>query len=65
MADLITIDRGAFMDLIQAVTELTNMLSKGYKQPYTVSELEEENLKLKYINKLILTSMESYKKHNP
>lgn len=63
MKDLVTIDRVAILDLLTAVTELTKIVADSGK-PKTIEDLEETNLKIKYIDKLVCTSMESYKKHN-
>lgn len=63
MKYLVTIDRVAILDLITAVDELTKLVGNQNK-PKTLEDLENENEKLRWINKLVLTSMESYKKHN-
>lgn len=63
MSDLVTIDRGALQDLITAVNILTLLIQDSHKTK-TTEDLENENTKLRYANKLILTSMQSYEKHN-
>lgn len=63
MTDLVTIDRVAILDLIVAITELTKLVADQNK-PKTIEDLEQKKLKLRYIDKLVCTSMESYKKHN-
>lgn len=64
MTDLVKIDRAALLDLIAAINELTVMVDNGGK-PKTIDQLNQENAKLKYVNKLVTTSIESYSKHNP
>jgi len=59
MPDLITIDRGALLDLIASIEILTNLVQKGSAIP-----LEEQVSKLKYANKCIQTSMASYEQNN-
>lgn len=63
MSDLVKIDRAALLDLIQAVNDLTVIVANSNQQK-TIEDLEHENNKLKYVNKLVRTSMESYEKHN-
>lgn len=59
MADLIVLDRSAMLDLTTAISILTEMVRNP--QPPT----DELNNKIKYVNKLVLTSMASFEKHNP
>ena len=58
MKDLVTIERTALSDLIHAIILLTKLVANP-PQP-----TEEENQRIAYINKLILTATESYNKHN-
>jgi len=60
MPDLITIDRGALLDLIASIEILTNLIRKGDDIPF-----EEQVSKLKYANNCIQTSMASYEQNNP
>lgn len=63
MSDLVKIDRAALLDLVQAVRDLTNIIvqSGNYQ---SIEELERSVDKLKYVNKLITTSVQSYEKNN-
>lgn len=63
MSDLVKIDRGALLDLIQAISELTTLIANGSK-PKTVQDLIDENNKIKYVDKLFETAMNSYKNNN-
>jgi len=60
MTDIIKIDRSAFSDLLHAMALLTNLLQTNVPTAPT----EQENKRLGYINKLVLTATESYNKHN-
>lgn len=59
MTDIVTIDRTALSDLIHACSLLTELVANPSALP-----TEEENQRIAYINKLILTATESYNKHN-
>jgi hypothetical protein len=63
MSDLVKIDRGALLDLIKAISELTNIIANGSKDK-SVQDLIDENNKIKYVDKLFQTAMESYKTNN-
>lgn len=62
MEDLVIMDRNALADLVIAV----NMLTKIIKTHNEHNMMPDEELdKLRYINKLIETAMQSFDNHNP
>ena len=62
MSEKVIIDRDALADMCKAIEILTNILkAKVQEAPLT----EEEETRLKYANKCILTSMSSFENNNP
>lgn len=59
--DLILMDRNGLADLVVAIQELTLIIQER-AVTYPLSEYEEE--KLKYVNKLIQTSTQSFENNN-
>jgi hypothetical protein len=59
MSDIVKIDRSALSDLIHACSLLTELVANPSPVP-----TEEENQRIAYINKLIITATQSYNKHN-
>lgn len=62
MSEKVIIDRDALADLVKAVEILTQTVKEKIK--YSPLTEEEEN-KMKYVNKLVLTSMASFENNNP
>lgn len=63
MKDLVTIDRGALQDLISAIDIMAELL-RHKSQDQTLEGITQDNEKLKYVNKLVKTSIQSFDKHN-
>jgi len=63
MSDLVKIDRGALLDLTKAIEILANVMSNKNKER-TLEEMESDNDRLMYVNKLVITAMASFDKHN-
>jgi hypothetical protein len=62
MEDIIVIDRNAVADLVKSIEILTLIIQgKIPESPLT----EEEESRLKYVNKCVEYSMQSFEKHNP
>lgn len=62
--DLVQIDRGALQDLMKAIEMLTDLIRNKGKER-SLEEIKQDNEKLKYVNKLVLTSMASFENNNP